>query len=392
VWRSILLAVALGACAAPLQQRGVLALEGRTYFEMPKYHGQGFGTAPSVVAEPEYSLQSAREVHTLTLRPFVRWDPSDPARTHYDLRRADYVLSTGAWTLGAGVNTFSWGVLEGFHPVDILNQIDLVEEPDGSQKLGQPYLSVGLGSSHLALSLYALPYFRERTFPGERGRLRPMRVVDTDQSLYDTRLGPFSPSFAGRLTLTTGPLDLALSGFRGVSREPRFFAQLSDSKVVPRYDQVEQGSVEAQWTADALVLKAEGLVRWWLDDPRGSWALGGGLEYSLFDLGGSGADLTLVAEYLHDTEPPDQAVTVWDDDLFGGFRLAFGDESGTELRAGAITDVHGAGTFLSFEAQRRLGEHWKVTLAGRAFLVRPDRIESAFRGDEYVVGRLAYFF
>jgi hypothetical protein len=386
------LAVASLGCGAPLEQRGWLAADARVFLERPRSPGQKMGTGLSVAGEPEVSLQTPGGTHTITVRPFFRWDPEDEGRTHADLRQADWLLAAGPWELGAGVGLFSWGVMEQTRVVDVLNQPDLAESMDRSAKLGQPYLRLGTDQGSCALSFWALPYFRERTFPGPSGRLRPARVVDTEHPIFEPALGPWHPSFAGRFSFTWGELDVGLSGFAGVSREPRFFAQLADGQVVPRYELGEQAGLDAQWTHDVLILKAEAVTRWTSNDHRFSWAASGGLELSLFSLGGSGLDLTLVGEATIDSRPRDELYTVLEHDAFGGLRLALNDSGSTELRAGAVTDVLTGTTFAAAHVERTFFEHWRLALGGRAFLVRADGPEAALAHDHLVEGRIAYHF
>ena len=81
------------------------------------------------------------------------------------------VTSSLTWS-----HVFTWGTLESYKPTDVMNQTDFVEATDGSAKLGQPYASVGWVGDSAALRLYYLPYFRDRTFQGLRGRPRFARV------------------------------------------------------------------------------------------------------------------------------------------------------------------------------------------------------------------------
>ena len=75
--------------------------------------------------------------------------------------------------------------MESRHRVDYINQTDGVEDVDGEDKLGQPMLNLGLQRDWGDLNFFYLPYFRERTFPGTKGRLRAPLVVDTDRARYE---------------------------------------------------------------------------------------------------------------------------------------------------------------------------------------------------------------
>ena len=372
--------------------RGKTAADGRVFFEPPQQGSQRSGNGISLLAEPEFYAQSEDEVHTGTVRPFVRVDPHDVERTHYDLRQADYRFRRRGAEFGAGVGLFDWGVMENHRAVDVINQKDLVEDIDGSEKLGQPYVEAGYAGKRWRLSWFYLPYFRDRTFPGARGRLRFPAVIDTEQPVFESSLGRLHPNFAARFSFTAGKFDVGISGFSGTSREPRFFAQLSDSKVLPAYDFLEQVSTDVQWTHGAFVAKGEALARWWSSTLRLSGAASGGAEYWFFDLGGKGVDLTLLSEVYWDFRKPDAPITFYDNDVFAGLRLGFSDTGGTEVLAGGMMDVYTGASFLRAEASRRFGTHWRLFLEARGFLSPPGILEASLRHDSYGQLRVAYFF
>ncbi len=114
----------------------------------------------------------------------------------------------------AGIGKVFWGVTEALHLVDIINQTDLVENPDGEQKLGQPLLKFSLERDWGILDFYALPGFRERTFPGEAGRLRTHPRVDTDLASYasDAKSGTWILPYAG--PTTSGDWDIGTCPLR----------------------------------------------------------------------------------------------------------------------------------------------------------------------------------
>jgi hypothetical protein len=394
VLRSVAIVIAgivAAGCGATLRERGYLAADLRVFPESPRHAGQSQGTGPSAAFEPDFSLQTDDTIHTLTLRPFLRLDAQDSARTHFDLRQADYVVADDGFELGLGVGLFSWGRLEGNRLVDVVNQIDLVEDLDRGDKLGQPYLRAAYEAGPVHLQVLYLPYQRERTFPGASGRLRSAQVIDTSETMYEARLGAWHPSFAARIGLTIDDIDLAVTGFGGVSREPTFVLALSSSSVVPRYDFLQQAGADFQWTHEGFAVKCEAAMRWWSIDYRFSWAVGTGLEHTFFDLAGSGADLTLILEHTYDQRPIDTPFTLLDNDVFYGFRLAIGNQEGTEIRAGGITDVEHGATFGRAEVRHRFGDHWTAIVEGQVLVIPEQRVERALSRDSFVALRVAYY-
>ena len=131
---------------------------------------------PSVLSYcPNFISQTLR-VGGLPLSPFFRYDNADSRRTHADLREAYFLLfgeiGNGEWELRVGIDQVFWGVTESQHLVDIVNQIDLVEHPNGETKLGQPMVNITYSSDWGIVEFFVLPYHRARTFPGSSGRLR----------------------------------------------------------------------------------------------------------------------------------------------------------------------------------------------------------------------------
>ena len=382
----------LGGCAAPnVTASGSVAADGRVFFAPPKYAGQDRGDAVSLVAEPQLEAKTEDAEHTLTLRPFYRLDPADEKRSHADVRQASYHLSLEHFEAGAGAGVFTWGVLESYRPTDVMNQTDFVEAVDGNAKLGQPYAELGWIGESTAFRLYYLPYFRERTFQGVRGRPRFPSVIDTDNPLFATKNRQWEPSAAGRFTWNAGDLDLGVGLFTGLGREPAFVAELTTGQIAPRYDRIHQASVDAQYTLGAFTFKAEGFFRLWSNRLRGFGGGGAGVDYTLFKLFAE-ADLSFAAEYLMDTRPRDAPITFFDHDAFGGVRLAINDTASTELVAGAIVDVLDGSMFARAQASRRIGEHWRVSFGTNVFLGPSGKLEGSFRRDNYAQGRLAYFF
>lgn len=386
-----MIALALPILLAAVQASGFVAADGKAFAYGAKYPGQDRGDGVSLVAEPQLEWKSEDSEHALTLRPFYRLDPNDEKRSHADLREASYKLSVGHFQAGLGTGIFTWGVLESYKPTDVLNQTDFVEAVDGSQKLGQPYGSLGWVGDAAALKLYYLPYFRDRTFQGLRGRPRFSVPIDSDDPIFATRARRFQPSGAARFTLNLGDFDLGAGLFTGLSREPRFIAELSTGQISPRYDLMQQGSVDAQWTLGALVLKTEGFVRLWGDSMRAFGGGGGGADYTFFKVVGD-SDFSLAAEFLFDTRPIDAAPTFFNHDGFFGMRVAANDAASTEVLAGAIVDVVDGSTFGKAGVSRRFGEHWRVSADINVYLGPHGKLESGLLKDDYAHARIAYFF
>jgi hypothetical protein len=383
------------ACASTGELSGFIAVEPRLFLQSPALPEQdGRALQPSLVLQPEYRREWRGGLDRLTVIPYARLDAIDKERTHFDIRELSWLRVFDNWDLLFGVSKVFWGVTESRHLVDIVNQTDLIEDPAGEHKLGQPMIRLATLQEWGAVSFFLLPRFRERTFPGPAGRLRFALPVDTDRAVYESSLRRWHPDVAVRWSRVLGDWDIGLAHFRGTSREPRLVPALDPTGravLLPHYDLINQTSLDVQRTRERWIWKLEAIRRSGHARPFG--ALVGGFEYTFPGIFGTGIDLGILGEYLYDGRGPGAPPTPFDDDVFAGARLTLNDPQSTQLLAGAIVDRKTQATMVSIEASRRLGDRWTVKLDARAFgnVPRSD-ILFALRRDHYIQVQLAYFF
>lgn len=356
----------------------------------------------------------------LLLDLFARADAREDARSRGDVREAYYEVQSGALTSRFGARRVFWGVAESRHLVDVLNQSDLADDLDGEAKLGQPMLEFTLGGESGELALYALPGFRTRRLPGPGGPIAYPFPLALHETRINARGEELHTDYAARASTRFGALDVAVSWFDGVGREPRILPCLrqgsgfegtetgancellesvsaaaptptvltpllqalglapSNAEVaaeleqrayaalvlVPAYERERRLGLEAQFIHEALALKFEGLVR----ETRGARSHAGvvGLEYSFSGLFGGAQDLGLIVEGLRDTQA-ELLSARYDHEVFIGGRWSLNDVAGSQALGGVLLDTSGDGQTYSLEANRRLGDDWKLSLRLRAF-------------------------
>ena len=82
-----------------------------------------------------------------------------------------------------------------------------------------------------------------------------------------------------------------------------------------------------------------------------------------------------------------------DQDIFLGARLTLNDVQDTAVLAGMVVDVEDGPASFRIEAERRIGDSWKVELEATAFLEsESDNPASVFEQDSFVLLRLSKFF
>ena len=160
---------------------GRVSLEGRYFPKTGIDPSHQSSQTTGIVVEPKLYVEEDGG-SSFTLVPFFRYDSADSVRTHWDLREAYALLfgeiGAGEWEVRLGADRVFWGVAESQHLVDIVNQIDFLEHPNGEVKYGQPMVHVTWTGDWGALEFFGLPYHRQRIYPGQGGRLRFAGLVD----------------------------------------------------------------------------------------------------------------------------------------------------------------------------------------------------------------------
>ncbi len=342
-------------------------------------------SAWSVVVQPELYMSWDEGAQSLLFVPFARWDAHDGSRSHWDIRELFWERVGDTWDLRAGIAKVFWGVAESQHLVDIINQTDLVEDPDSEDKLGQPMLNLSLMRDWGTLDLFVLPGFRERTFPGRAGRLRSMPRVDTGRAVFESRRGRGHVDYALRWSQVLGVFDIGVSYFYGTSRDPRLTGAVDsagEAILVPRYDLISQIGLDLQATTGSMAWKLEAIRRGGAGSPL--VASTAGFEYTFVGVVGSTADLGLLGEYHFDSEGTGNTMR-FADDIFAGLRLTMNDAPSTEMLAGVVVNRGNGARIFNLEASRRLGEDWRLELIARTWRGFPVASPlDALRRDDYV--------
>ncbi|MGF1630353.1 MAG: hypothetical protein ACFCUT_12845 [Kiloniellaceae bacterium] len=374
---------------------GYVAAETRVFPQSPQYDQQDAARiSPSLALQPELRYRWNGRNDRLTFVPFLRLDADDENRSHADIRELNWYHAGDDWDTVVGIGKVFWGVTESRHLVDIVNQTDLVESPDQEDKLGQPMLNLNLMRDWGTLSFFALPGFRERTFPDDDARLRGALPIASGDATYESNAEEWHVDFALRWSHSFDNWDIGVAHFYGTSREPVLRAATSDSGqpvLRPHYDIIHQTSLDAQYTVGSWLLKLEAMTRSGQGDRF--FAAVGGFEYTLFGVMESDADLGLLAEYLHDGRKDRAPATPFEDDVFLGARLTFNDVEDTALLAGVILDLDQEERIFSLEFERRLNDRLKLEIEGQVFdNIDKNDVLGGFARDSFVEIRLSWFF
>jgi hypothetical protein len=324
-------------------------------------------------------------------------DQHDSERSIVDLAEANLQWQGDDWTLKAGFSTVFWGVTESQHLVDIVNQVNWAENLDSEDKLGQPMLNLQISKDWGELSLFVLPGFRERVFPGSDAR--PGFNAEVKDAEYESAAEEKHTDLALRYSRQLDNVDVGVSWFHGTAREPRIIND-EQGHLRPYYEQIDQLGVDVQATTEAWLLKLEAIYR--KGQGKDFYALATGLEYSVFSLAGGDTDLGLILEYTQDSRTvlqseegyarPLASLRLFEEAVFAGLRVALNDVDSSELLVGCASDLDSAAWFCTLEGSRRLGEHMQLALEGRVFdNLAQDTAFSAVQRDDYIALRVSWF-
>lgn len=378
---------------------GYVGVESLGFIETPLDNRQHSHYFSGVIA-PEFYRSWDNGSQSFTFVPFYRYSQHDSRRTHFDIRELTWLKSADTWELRTGFRQVFWGVTEGFHLIDIINQADFVEDIDGEQKLGQPMINLALIQDWGTIDLFLLPGFRERTFAGPEGRLRTHPATAVGDAQFERHGFEKHMAYAIRYSHTFGDWDVGLAHFYGTGRQPTMLPEFNQfggiERIIPLYENINQTSIDIQTIQGSWLWKLEALMRSGQGDRF--YAATGGVEYTLFDFFESGIDLGLIAEYMYDSRGYNnyQALTqqtIFQDDFLAAVRLGFNDIQNTQLLAGVIFDRTRNSKIYNIEASRRLGENWTADLQIRLFRGIPNTDPLImFSADDHVRFQLNYHF
>jgi hypothetical protein len=368
VGSGLLCSLLLFSCnAQAFEVNGDLSVQGLLFLEENAWPHQKNQSA-SVAGNVELYHKMLDTVH-FTLEAFYRIDGADEERSHGDLRLAEFLYFTDNWEITFGLGRVFWGATEFVHLVDIINQTDQIEALDGEEKLGQPMVHLTVTRDWGVIETFVLPWFRERTFPGENGRFRTALPVDTDQTVYENDTKQHHTDLALRYSTTLAGTDLGLYYFNGTARDPVLLLSHTPSAaptLYPFYEQIGQAGLDLQLVAGEWLFKGEAYYR--IGQSRSYAATTFGFEYTLIGLAETIMDLGLIGEYVYDDRDDGWLPTIYENDIMGGLRLAVNDMDDSNILLGVIRDIDYGSTIIAVEASRRLGDSIRINLDASFFI------------------------
>ncbi|MBL0231394.1 MAG: hypothetical protein IPP76_11565 [Moraxellaceae bacterium] len=364
--------------ALALELKHEARVELRSYFEQGAQGQSQYTGSLAIQSEANHQINEQQQAQ---VKVFARWDEQDSHRSSVDVQEALWTYAKQQWQLRAGIGQVFWGVTEGQHLVDVVNQRNYLESIDGDIKLGQPLINVSFEQEQHLLDVYLLPYFREQPFASYDGRLRLPWVVE-DDARYESGAKNHRIDAALRYQFNAQGLRLGLSAFSGTSREPLLQPNVDPTKLsytgfIPTgfvadyqptlaayYPVIEQLGLDVQYIVGDWLLKLETIQRHGMGNAYTTSDVG--FEYTQVGAFGSMLDVGWLAEYLHDSRN-NNATHSFEHDVLLGWRLAFNDTRSSELLTGVVTDTQSHEQAYKIKGSTRLYDNAKLSLEGRFF-------------------------
>lgn len=176
--------------------------------------------------------------------------------------------------------------------------------------------------------------------------------------------------------------------------------------LVPVYQVIDQTGLDINGVVGSWLLKLEAITRSGQGELRSNnplnlrydtskryYAAVGGVEYTLYQIFDTDADLGLIVEYSYDSRG-ENAISLFEDDVFVGGRLAFNDAESSTLLFGVFYDNDDHEQFYSLEASRRLASNISLNIEGRWFSnVQPNNYPlNILDHDDYVQAELVFYY
>lgn len=364
--------------ALALELKHEARVELRSFFEQGAQGQSQYTGSMAIQSEANHQINEQQQAQ---VKVFARWDEQDGHRSSVDVQEALWTYAKQQLQLRAGIGQVFWGVTEGQHLVDVVNQRNYLESIDGDIKLGQPLVNVSFEQEQHLLDVYLLPYFREQPFASYDGRLRLPWVVEND-ARYESGAKNHRLDAALRYQFNAQGLRLGLSAFSGTSREPLLQPQVDPTQLsytgfiptgfvagyqptlIAYYPVIGQLGLDVQYIMGDWLLKLETIQRHGMGNAYITSDVG--FEYTQVGAFGTMIDVGWLAEYLHDSRN-NNATHSFEHDVLLGWRLAFNDTRSSELLTGVVTDTQSHEQAWKIKGSTRLHNNAKLSLEGRFF-------------------------
>ncbi len=281
-----------------------------------------------------------------------------------------------------------WGVTESRNIVNLFNQVNLIEDFDQKNKLGQFTVNYSYIGTSGEFSVYWLPYFRKRDFPDQTQRFLLSPPVAKGNSSFEGTSSSGVKDIAVKYSSSFGLWDIGASYFRGLDREPWLLSRSTGDSSQAVYLLTNRFNLESQYTGDNLLVKSE--VSFSRNNIDNYFSSVLGLEYTFYQVFDSNLDVGLLAEYLY-SDRRDISADLFEDDFFTAVRFGFNDVGDSDILIGVLVDQPTREKIIQFEFNTRIKNSWNIELKGTVFSDTQDTLMSLSE-DSLIRATISYHF
>ncbi|WP_392339051.1 hypothetical protein [Moritella marina] len=376
---------------AEIKVKGSASLEQRIFLDRPDPLTQPIGNSypypvyhqVSVALSPHVEASSQRNNMVYTAHPFLRFDERDSERTHVDFRELKAAVVTKKWQASIGFDQVHWGVMENHHLVDIVNQTDYNESPNGDDKLGQPMFRLGVNIKDALLEAMILIGYREPSTPTPGARFS--FGVDYRYE-YEGWGEEYHPDLALRYSKKVRNIDVGVGYFGGHSRTPELVIQAVGDPVW-KVNLIDQLSVDVKADLNRIELKAEILYKVVGDQSTRAMVLGS--EFKLIQ--NQNISVNLLAEYSWDEHGKNAFDNSFQNDIFAGVRFTLNGLNDSEILIGHNYDFDFGSQHGSVQAKVNVTKALSVGVEGWWFNVSDDDYANKAFNDDNMIQLTGYY-
>ncbi len=317
---------------------------------------------------------------------------TEQLNSYLNINEMLYKYKLGQFDIKVGYQIFNWSDLESFHPADIVNARFIDSDIEVIKKKGALAATLNFYSDYGVFKLYVLPRVESNFLPSSNSRVlggtRPgkSKIVKKDEITNDRTLF----QYGGGYELSADDFEIKLNALYHVNTSQVIFGyeqySVVGTNVVPSGDLASYNFTALDLTAsgtlflDVHTFKFE-FLHHSPDDQETQLLTTNGLsskeDESILALGyeytythATGKESMLFIEYqkaLAGDENLNERRSIFQNDVFLGYRLSFNDVLGSELFAGLFYDLSRSEYLYLANFQKRINDYWKYKIGYRGY-------------------------
>ncbi len=351
-----------------------------------------------------------------------------------DISEAYLEMKKSAFKLRLGYNTFNWGVLDVFSPMDVVNQ-RVFFDPMNTTKRGSPMVDLEWSPTGWAFSAVYIPWQTKAAVPSNDSRWYPRSTIQNYQTPAGTALLPdqvkyniepyidvdhaLYDNYGMNIVKRWASLDLHLMYFEGAAPTPSFNLDLPNMAFTvvnldpanpviqvdgpvslnPIFYRLRTTGFGFSSTLGGVIVRGETVYQSAVTDPGAmdysawAWQSGLGVEKN-WEIGSY--TVTQIIQYYHGQLPhssdnlPTSGFRLFDDAALMGVRWGISDES--FIYASALYNFPQEGLFWMLGYQAKLTDSLQWDISWRDISAVNQGLLKTYDNNDHAALELVYFF